>query len=206
MRPLPPTNHNKSFISSLDLECFVRSTFLNDKNTLCNPEHSHLIDAKIGYLWAFEPNSRGGKQIIGEAERLNPKGGKWQIARQKQQIKEFFPNFISDYGFSIDFIITLDANFCLNADDASFCALLEHELYHCTYQIDEFGMPKFNKEGKMSYSLKGHDVEEFTGVVRRYGLGALSPEVSEFVAAANRSPEIGQALMNAGCGTCLRLA
>jgi hypothetical protein len=30
-------------------------------------------------------------------------------------------------------------------DDATFCALVEHELSHCGQERDEFGMPRFKK-------------------------------------------------------------
>lgn len=207
-RPYPPRDRQKDFIASEELGLWVRSTFLDDNSPLYNGDHDHLKDAVIGFLWAFPENSRAGRQIIGEAEIFNPKGGKWQKARQYQQIDEFFA-YLKDGEedeLELDFIITLDAPFSLKADGASFCALVEHELYHCSYKLDESKMPWYNDEGKLKYVLKGHDVEEFTGVVRRYGTAAVSPEVSAFVAAASMEPEIAPAQIASGCGNCLRLA
>jgi hypothetical protein len=58
-------------------------------------------------------------------------------------------------------------------DDATFCALVEHELSHCGQERDEFGMPRFKKStGMPAFCMRGHDVEEFVGVVRRYGADA----------------------------------
>ncbi|HGM6992082.1 TPA: putative metallopeptidase [Serratia marcescens] len=102
------------------------------------------------------------------------------------------------------FIITLAADYCTQCSDAEFCALVEHELYHIAQATDDFGAPKFNKEGQPVLKLRGHDVEEFVGVVRRYG---ASVEVQELVDAANRPAEVAQLNIARACGNCmLRLA
>nr|WP_271894430.1 putative metallopeptidase [Phyllobacterium sp. IY22] len=47
---------------------------------------------------------------------------------------------------------------------------MEHELYHAGQDRDSFGAPKFRKStGLPVFILRGHDIEEFIGVVRRYG-------------------------------------
>lgn len=48
--------------------------------------------------------------------------------------------------------------------------------------------------------LRGHDVEEFVGVVRRYG---ASKDVQEMVDAANRPAEVAQIDVARACGTCM---
>ncbi len=98
------------------------------------------------------------------------------------------------------FIITLAADYCSQCSDLEFCALVEHELYHIAQALDEFGSPKFNKEGAPVLRLRGHDVEEFVGVVRRYG---TSREVQELVDAANLPAEVGHIDIARACGTCL---
>lgn len=123
--------------------------------------------------------------------------GGWQKARMEQQMHEWF-------GAVPKFIITLAADYCSQCSDAEFCALVEHELYHITQATDDFGAPKFNKEGQPVLKLRGHDVEEFVGVVRRYG---ASVEVQELVDAANRPAEVAQLNIARACGNCmLRLA
>ncbi|WP_420376855.1 putative metallopeptidase [Sinorhizobium medicae] len=53
--------------------------------------------------------------------------------------------------------------------------------------------------------MRGHDVEDFVGVVRRYGADAAG--VRAIVDAANRPPEIARANIAHACGTCqLRVA
>lgn len=48
-------------------------------------------------------------------------------------------------------------------------------------------------------AIQGHDVEEFTGVVRRYG---ASEDVKRMVEAANTRPEMSRADVHYACGTC----
>ena len=83
------------------------------------------------------------------------------------------------FGMVPDFIITINAAWWLQASDVEACALVEHELYHCAQDSDEYWAPKFNKQtGRPVFTIRGHDVEEYIGVVRRYGAdaaGSLSP-------------------------------
>ena len=58
--------------------------------------------------------------------------------------------------------------------------------------LDEFGFPKFSSEtGRPVFALKAHDVEEFEGVVSRYGAEASG--VKEMVLAANKGQSIAAA-------------
>ncbi|EHU00498.1 hypothetical protein CKS_2618 [Pantoea stewartii subsp. stewartii DC283] len=98
------------------------------------------------------------------------------------------------------FIITLAGDYCSQCTDAEFCALVEHELYHIAQAADEFGAPKFNKEGQPVLTMRGHDVEEFVGVVRRYG---ASVEVQELVDAASMPAEVSKINIARSCGTCM---
>ena len=61
-------------------------------------------------------------------------------------------------------------------------------------------MPKFTQDGRPSFAIRGHDVEEFVGVVARYG--ATAAGVSEMVEAASRGPTIALADIAGVCGTC----
>jgi len=55
---------------------------------------------------------------------------------------------------------------------------------------DAFGAPKFKKStGLPSFTLRGHDVEEFVGVVRRYGAAAAGVQAMiDAAAEGRRSP------------------
>lgn len=88
-----------------------------------------------------------------------------------------------------------------SCSDAAFCALCEHELSHCGQARDEFGVPKFSQEtGMPAFCMRGHDVEEFVGVVARYG--ALTPEIAALVQAANSAPVVAGGQIAIACGSC----
>jgi hypothetical protein len=152
--------------------------------------------AEVGFLWTNIANSKRGRTILGQAQLVSESGDKWSQGRALFQLREWF-------GDLPDFVITLFAPAAMLMDDASFMALVEHELYHCAQDKDEFGQPKFSKDGPPIFAMRGHDVEEFVGVVRRYGADAAG--VRELVAAANKGPEIAEGLISRACGSCLRL-
>lgn len=197
-RPLPPAEilepAGPSFVPSLQLAEWVASTFLDEASNLYNEEHKHLADAEIGFLWTCIPNARGGLAVIGQCELMPPAiMGKWAKARAEQQIQEWF-------GQVPDFVITLDALYCEQASDLQFMALVEHELSHAGQERDEFGAPKFTRDGRPKFGMRQHDVQEFIGVVRRYG--AVGCNVQALVDAANQKPTVGHASIAAACGSC----
>jgi hypothetical protein len=174
---------------------WVSENILSETGLIHNPDHEHLRDANLGFLWTSAGCASKGRQVVGMAETPAFRCNQWQRARQEQQLREWF-------GDIPDFVITLDAYFCEAATDAQFLALLEHELYHCAQAEDEFGAPRFNKQtGEPVFTIRGHDVEEFVGVVRRYGV--VSDEVQELVDAAQQRPEVARVNIARACGTCV---
>jgi hypothetical protein len=74
-------------------------------------------------------------------------------------------------------------------------------MYHIGQARDEFGAPVFVKStGLPKLAIRGHDVEEFVGVVRRYGAGV---DVQRMVDAAKAAPEVAKINIARACGTCL---
>jgi hypothetical protein len=147
-----------------------------------NAEHEHLLDARIGVLWTNVINDRQMRHVMATAEIPQTMGSAWKKARADQQLRDWFQ-------FVPDFVLTFSAPDCLELDDRSFCALIEHELYHCA-QAEGVDGPKFDRlTGAPIYAIRGHDVEEFTAVVQRYG--PTSAAVQDLVDAANASPLIG---------------
>lgn len=208
-RPRPPANlismdgliAADRFVPAPELQDWIRQSYIYQSGPLYTVEHAHLEQAFIGCLWTNAQNTRQGRRIVGQAEmpeRAN-KGGKWQKARADQQIMEWF-------GGMPHFLITFDAVHAADCDDASFCALVDHELFHCAQDMDEFGAPKFNKEGNPVFTMRGHDVEEFVGVVRRFGIQAAGEAATDMVIAAAQKPEIAPARLAQACGTCMRKA
>lgn len=205
-RPYPPIN----FVNSPDLKPYIglipanevyewmEIQILTESGSIHNPDHFHLHAADIGFMWASNAFEKKGRFVLGQAEEVMMRAGGWQKARMEQQMHEWF-------GHIPKFIITLAADYCSQCSDLEFCALVEHELYHIAQATDEFGAPKFYREsGLPVLKLRGHDVEEFVGVVRRYG---ASKEVQEMVDAANKPAEVAHLDIARACGTCLmRLA
>lgn len=201
-RPMPPAEQVEGFEAwfapAPDLAEWAVATFIADGAPLQNLDHEHLRSASIGFLWTNVQNAKKGRTVIGTAEPGQPQGamGKWGRAKAALQVRQWF-------GIVPDFIITIDAAWWLLASDAEACALVEHELYHCAQDRDEYGAPKFSKQtGRPVFTMRGHDVEEFIGVVRRYGADAAG--VRALIEAAEAGPEIAAAEIAQCCGTCLR--
>ena len=204
-RPYPPVNFigenwlpYTQIIPSSEISEWVNQNILSEEGRIHNPDHIHLLDADVAFMWASGAFEKKGRYVLGQCEQVMLRAGGWQKARMEQQMHEWF-------GRIPKFIITLAADYCGQCSDLEFCALLEHELYHIAQATDDYGAPKFNKEtGMPVLILRGHDVEEFVGVVRRYG---ASKDVQEMVDAANRPAEVDHIDVARACGTCmLRLA
>lgn len=193
MRPRPPVD-TSGFSPAFDVLEWVKQEIIATTGSLHNPDHEHLADADFQFLWATPENKSKGRIILGQAEKVMFNCGGWKRARQEQQMQDWF-------GEVPAFLITLDARWCAECSDLEFCALVEHELYHLSQAIDEFGEPRFNREaGLPVIAICGHDVEEFVGVVRRYGANA---DVQKLVDAAGRRPEVANVDIARACGTCL---
>ncbi len=203
VRPSPPdylieVSGMNLFQPAPDLREWLYAAYLEESGPLYNVEHKHLLEANVGCLWTNTENSRHGQRIVGQAEMPPgpPRGGKWTRARSVFQLEQWFGGQIPD------FLITFDALYASSCDDLDFCSLVDHELYHCAQASDEFGMPSFNKTtGQPVYCIRGHDVEEFVGVVRRFGIEPVRGGI-EMVMAAAQTPEIGRASVGNACGTC----
>ncbi len=202
MRPLPPHDlfdvdaaSYDRFVPAPDLTEWLMDTFINEGAGLENEDHAHLRFATLGALWTNATNARQGRAVIGQAEPGAPRAmGRWAKGRAEQQVIEWF-------GEIPDFVLTFSAQYAAEASDDEFCALVEHELYHCGQERDAFGAPKFRKSGLPAFTMRGHDVEEFVGVVRRYGADASG--VRDLVEAASHEPLIARVSIAQACGTCM---
>ncbi|MES2262116.1 MAG: putative metallopeptidase [Pseudomonadota bacterium] len=184
---------NVRMVPAPEVTRWARTNILADDGQLHNPDHIHLTEASIEFLWAPCGFAKQGRVILGQCEELTFRCGPWQKWRQQQQMTDWF-------GHLPDFLITLDASHCMKCTDVEFCALLEHELFHIGHQTDDYGAPAFTKDGRPKLGMRGHDVEEFVGVVRRYG---ASEDVQRLIDAAKTAPEVGKLNIARACGTCL---
>lgn len=176
-----------------DLGAWARRVFIDEEGALANPRHAHLQGAIIGWLWTTAAATDRNRAVAGQCRLIQSPQSKWSSAMAAFQLEQWF-------GVLPDFLITLDATIAAECDDWAFCALIEHELCHAAQDVDIYGMPKFTKEGAPVFRVIGHDVEEFTDVVARYGSAATG--VSEMVAAANKGPSVAEVNVSMACGTC----
>lgn len=197
IRPIPPADLLESLWLTLqpapDVWEWIQAEILAATGSIHNEEHAHLIDANVGVLWASSAFAKKGRTVLGQAEQLMIRAGGWQKARQEQQMRDWF-------GEEPEFLITLAADYCAQCTEAEFCALVEHELYHIAHKLDKYGAPAFTQDGLPKLEMRGHDVEEFVGVVRRYG---ASHDVQQLIDAASRPPEVAKINISRACGTCL---
>lgn len=200
-RPTPPITLLESldpmFVPAFGLVSWVKETFIDAGGLLTNPDHEHLQQADIAFIWTNVENVKRRRLILGQCQLMPPGGDKWTSTRSGGQIIEWF-------GGMPDALITIYAPAVATMDHWQFCALIEHELSHIGQATDKYGSPRFNDQtGKPTWEMRGHCVEEFTSIVRRYG--ATSPELAEMVRAVNKGPELSEANISRSCGTCLRL-
>ncbi|PKF31942.1 putative metallopeptidase [Acinetobacter proteolyticus] len=199
-RPYPPEHiflmDTPDFLPAPELWRWIKANFLNPESQLFNPDHSHLglfRYPQIAVMWARAGYKKQGRNVAGTAEKIMINASGWKKERQEEQFYRWF-NDLPDY------LITIDATYAQQANDIDFCALIEHELYHITHKKDQYGIPSYNREtGKPNLTMQAHDVEEFTGVVRRYG---ANKEVQQMIDAAKQRPEVSRADIYNACGTC----
>ncbi|ENX60714.1 transposase [Acinetobacter sp. ANC 5659] len=199
-RPYPPEHiflmDTPDFVPAPELWRWIKVNFLNPESQLFNPDHSHLglfRYPQIAVMWARAGYKKQGRNVAGTAEKIMINASGWKKERQEEQFYQWF-NDLPDY------LITIDATYAQQANDIDFCALIEHELYHIAHKKDQYGIPSYNREtGKPNLTMQAHDVEEFTGVVRRYG---ANKEVQQMIDAAKQRPEVSRADIYNACGTC----
>lgn len=108
-------------------------------------EHGHLAEAKIEYLLRTGPWPDGkGSEKMASAEKGKPKVD--CLAERE-----------------IDFVITVNTTYWDKLSPHDREALIDHELSHCIKKGED-------EEGAPIWGITGHDVEEFSGVIRRHGL------------------------------------
>lgn len=140
------------------------------------PEHAHLVEgeAHIEWLYRAAPKIQAGRQILGTCHMPTVTGS----------LREFFVWMCARmFGSLPDFLIILDQGWWEECTAREREILVFHELSHAVQALDKYGEPRFDKEtGRMIFAIKGHDVEEFTSVVARYG--AWNDDIRSFIAAA----------------------
>lgn len=144
------------------------------------PEHRHLVDNEIDvdYLMRNFEKVKGGRFVLGSVHEPTCNG---ELAPMFEWMVERL------FGRLPRFLVILDAEYWAAATDLQREILIFHELAHIRQKVDRYGAPRFDKDGLPVYGLHGHDVEEFTSVVARYG--AHNADIAQFIKAANAAGE-----------------
>ena len=197
---------------ALELEAWVVSEILSPNRPLSIYEHAHLLpashggdhDVRVAFLWCTEIERRSGRRTLGTCQLGAPTGRAWPQAQRRQQLTEWF-------GAVPDFLVVLDA---LHASHAlstgrpeNLLAVVDHELCHAAQKRDAWGEPVFDAAtGEPTWDVRPHDVEEFVGPVRRWGIEATS--IGRLADAIDHvrehGPDMAPATLDGLCGTCRR--
>jgi hypothetical protein len=139
------------------------------------PEHLHLAEGEAAIEWLIRRDEKikAGRQVLGTAHLPRVQG---ELNPCFQWLLESF------FGHVPDFLIILDHNYWFGSSPLLREILVYHELTHCIHKKDAFGDPLYDENDRPRWGLRGHDVEEFTAVVRRYG--AWNADLDAFIAAA----------------------
>lgn len=183
-----------------DLMNWVITNFLTIGGPLHNPDHDHIAELIhdneefLACVWASSACIAKKRMVLGQCEKVMFNQGGWKKARQEQQMRDWF-------GYVPVYLITIDASYCDQATDRDFCALIEHELYHIGVERDGDGEPLYSDmTGLPKHYLAGHDVEEFVGVVKRWG---ADESVKRLIEVTKQAPFVSDVNISKCCGTCL---
>lgn len=187
-------------IPAPELMDWAVKSFLQTTGGLYNPDHTHIFEMLeddntfLAFAWASAAFKSKQAVVLGQCEKVMFNVGGWRKARQEQQMREWF-------GYVPTYLITIDASFCEIANDRDFCALIEHELYHIGVKRTEEGAPIYSAvTGLPAHYLAGHDVEEFFGVVKRYGANESVKRLVEIAQSPAFESDIN---ISKCCGTCV---
>lgn len=183
-----------------DLMNWVTTNFLTIGGPLHNPDHDHIAELLhdneefLAFAWASSACVAKKRMVLGQCEKVMFNQGGWKKARQEQQMRDWF-------GFVLTYLITIDASYCDQATDRDFCALIEHELYHIGIERDGDGEIIYSDHtGLPKHYLAGHDVEEFIGVVKRWG---ANENVKRLIEVAKNPPFVSDLDISKCCGNCV---
>jgi len=104
--------------------------------------HPHLKEAKIIYLF---------------------RSGKWRVRNRTVRGKALIASQPWRYICGNDLVLILNEPLYLSASAEGKLALIDHELSH-------FNPPVFDKNGDPVWTLRDHDVREFSDVVKRHNI------------------------------------
>lgn len=128
-------------------------------DVLVDAIHTDLEHAKIAYIFREKMKTRD-RVVLGKASKADGK-------------LAYFAGF--------DFVIEINWQEWRRLSDMQKIALIDHELSHCGRETDD--------KGEKKWVLISHDVEEFGGIVRRWGL--WKNDLMVFAGAVTHASQLG---------------
>jgi hypothetical protein len=130
--------------------------------------HSHLDECKvrIDYVFISKTPSSGGKDVWGTCRKITNLNA--HLAGEEEPF----------------FVITISEPVWSVLPDQERRILVDHELCHAWAEFDD----DEDNPDAVKLSIREHDMEEFSAIVRRYG--AWRDEIKDFVDNAMKSKEL----------------
>lgn len=149
--------------------------------SLIEKHHSHLHEASICWLFVDPPPKSKGKVVHGRASKVS--------AKTSALLETVLGRPVGEGEQVYDFLVEISEESWLAASPGEREALVDHELMHCWWKWDERAVvspegEKVKEKVWTGWTMRSHDVEEFSAIVDRHGL--WSAELAEFVETAQR--------------------
>lgn len=128
--------------------------------------HAHLLGVRVEFLFMDKTPKSKGCDVWGRAKKVS--GLPAFLALGPNTL----PDFYADQPFDF-FVVEISEEIWERLTAKGKKALVDHELSHCEITHDD--------EGNVNLSVVGHDIKEFSAVIRRHGLWNTS--VEDFVKA-----------------------
>lgn len=119
-------------------------------DALIPKHHAHLLDVPVLCVMRDKAAKSGGKVT-------------WGKARKVDGLTAFLARDPADANYPREFfILEFARDVWATLSDVQKRALVDHELCHCSIEIDD--------EGELHLGMRPHDIEEFAEIVDRHGL------------------------------------
>lgn len=161
----------------------------NVAESLIPKYHPHLTDAKILYLFTDQTRKNCNKIKAGSAAKMG------HMAR-------FLASALQSVESGPDFVLIFGSNEWMFMDAKQQYALVDHELTHCAVYIKDGTDWRILKETESKddfpewkWDMRGHDIEEFSSIVGRYGFWRNDHDEQKFAESVKQLSLPGLAIM-----------
>lgn len=124
------------------------------------PDHALLERCRVLYVWRDKASKSMGRVVLGRARRISGLNAFLITSGEEESL----------------YVIEIAADEWGRLTEPQRVALVDHELCHCRVLEED--------DGSLSLKVRGHDVEEFFGIVERHGLWKRDVELLGVTAAS----------------------